>query len=93
MDTETNEPTPRKLYYVEGYFETRTHYAAWIKADSKEEAEDIAGRIDSLESEESLRGMKSHTETEYDTSTVADEAEALDQFGPEIYAILTPGHP
>jgi hypothetical protein len=46
MDTETNEPTPRKLYYVEGYFDQRTHYTAWIEADSKSEAEDVAEMID-----------------------------------------------
>ena len=46
MQTEPNEPTPRKLYFVEGYFDKRTYYTAWIEAEDKSEAQDIAEMID-----------------------------------------------
>jgi hypothetical protein len=64
MQTETNEPTPRKLYYVEGYFDKRTYYTAWIEADSKVEAEDIAEVIDSEDAITFLREVKGYIESD-----------------------------
>jgi hypothetical protein len=64
MQTETNEPTPRKLYYVEGHFDQRTYYTAWIEADSKPEAEDIAEMIDSEDATNFLREVKGYIETD-----------------------------
>jgi hypothetical protein len=64
MDTETNEPTPRKLYYVEGYFDRRTHYSAWIEADSKSEAQDIAEMLDDEDAFRYHREVKGYIESE-----------------------------
>jgi hypothetical protein len=64
MQSETNEPTPRKLYYVEGYFDRRTHYSAWIEADSKPEAEDIAEMLDEEGAINFLREVKGYIESD-----------------------------
>lgn len=64
MQTETNEPTPRKLYFVEGYFDRRTHYTAWIEADSKPEAEDVAEMIDEEGAINFLREVKGYIESD-----------------------------
>ena len=64
MQTETNEPTPRKLYYVEGHFDQRTYYTAWIEADSKSEAEDVAEMIDHEDSVRYHREIKGYIETD-----------------------------
>jgi hypothetical protein len=64
MQTETNEPTPRKLYYVEGYFDQRTYYTAWIEADIKPEAQDIAEMIDSEDAISFLREVKGYIESD-----------------------------
>jgi len=64
MQTETNEPTPRKLYYVEGHFDQRTYYSAWIEADSKVEAEDIAEMIDHHDAINFLREVKGYVESD-----------------------------
>ena len=64
MQSETNEPVPRKLYYVEGYFDKRTYYTAWIEADSKPEAEDIAEMIDSEDATNFLREVKGYIESD-----------------------------
>jgi len=64
MDTETNETTPRKLYFVEGYFDRRTHYTAWIEADSKPEAEDVAEMIDEEGAINFLREVKGYIESD-----------------------------
>jgi hypothetical protein len=64
MQSETNEPTPRKLYYVEGYFDQRTHYTAWIEADSKPEAEDIAEMLDEEDAVFYHREVKGYVQTD-----------------------------
>lgn len=64
MQTETNEPTPRKLYYVEGHFDQRTYYTAWIEADSKPEAEDVAEMIDHEDAIRFMREVKGYIETD-----------------------------
>ena len=64
MQTETNEPTPRKLYYVEGYFDKRTYYTAWIEAEDKSEAQDSAEVIDSEDAITFLREVKGYIETD-----------------------------
>ena len=64
MQTETNEPTPRKLYYVEGHFDQRTYYTAWIEADCKPEAQDIAEMIDSEDATNFLREVKGYIESD-----------------------------
>jgi len=64
MQSETNEPTPRKLYYVEGYFDSRTYYTAWIEADSKSEAQDVAEMIDHEDSVRYMREVKGFIESD-----------------------------
>jgi hypothetical protein len=64
MQTEPNEPTPRKLYYVEGHFDRRTYYTAWIEADSSPEAEDVAEMIDSEDAPNFLREVKGYIESD-----------------------------
>ena len=64
MQSEPNEPAPRKLYYVEGHFDQRTYYSAWIEADSKVEAEDIAEMIDHHDAINFLREVKGYVETD-----------------------------
>lgn len=67
MQTETNEPTPRKLYYVEGYFDQRTYYTAWIEAEDKSEAQDIAEMIDSEEAVFYHREVKGYVQTDQES--------------------------
>jgi hypothetical protein len=64
MQSEPNEPTPRKLYYVEGHFDQRTYYTAWIEADSKPEAEDVAEMIDHEDAIRFMREVKGYIETD-----------------------------
>ena len=64
MQSETNEPNPRKLYYVEGHFDQRTYYTAWIEADSKPEAEDVAEMIDHEDAIRFMREVKGYIETD-----------------------------
>jgi hypothetical protein len=64
MQTETNEPAPRKLYYVEGHFDKRTYYTAWIEADSKVEAEDIAEMLDEEDAVFYHREVKGYVQTD-----------------------------
>jgi hypothetical protein len=64
MQSEPNEPTPRKLFYVEGYFDKRTHYTAWIEADIKPEAQDIAEMIDSEDAVFYHREIKGYVQTD-----------------------------
>ena len=64
MQSEPNEPTPRKLYYVEGYFDQRTYYTAWIEADSKGEAEDIAEMLDEEDAVFYHREVKGYVQTD-----------------------------
>jgi hypothetical protein len=64
MDTEPIETNPTKLYYVEGHFDQRTYYTAWIEADSKPEAEDIAEMIDSEDATNFLREVKGYIESD-----------------------------
>jgi len=64
MQSEPNEPAPRKLYYVEGHFDQRTYYTAWIEADSKSEAQDIAEMIDQHDAISFLREVKGYVETD-----------------------------
>ena len=64
MQSEPNEPAPRKLYYVEGHFDRRTYYTAWIEADCKPEAEDIAEMIDQEDAVNFLREVKGYIETD-----------------------------
>jgi hypothetical protein len=64
MQSEPNEPAPRKLYYVEGHFDQRTYYTAWIEADSKSEAQDVAEMIDHHDAISFLREVKGYVETD-----------------------------
>lgn len=64
MQSEPNEPAPRKLYYVEGHFDQRTYYTAWIEADSKPEAEDVAEMIDHEDAIRFMREVKGYIETD-----------------------------
>jgi hypothetical protein len=64
MQSEPNEPAPRKLYYVEGYFDSRTHYTAWIEADSKSEAEDVTEMIEHHDAISFLREVKGFIESD-----------------------------
>ena len=64
MQSEPNETNPRTRYYVEGYFDKRTYYTAWIEADSRAEAEDIAEMIDHEEAVFHLREVKGYIETD-----------------------------
>ena len=64
MQTETNEPTPRKLYYVEGHFDQRTYYTAWIEAEDKAQAQDVAEMIDHHDAISFLREVKGYVETD-----------------------------
>ncbi len=64
MQSEPNEPAPRKLYYVEGHFDQRTYYTAWIEADSKSEAEDIAEMLDEEDAVFYHREVKGYVQTD-----------------------------
>ena len=64
MQSEPIETNPTKLYYVEGYFDQRTYYTAWIEADSSPEAEDVAEMIDSEDAPNFLREVKGYIESD-----------------------------